>query len=517
MPLDETVGDLSNDANDNDESGRTDPLGLGLPVIGYGSIRGDTPSLFTTNNLFTNDSSPGADEGFTSIYALVIGGSPNSDSKEAQSDQDIVLEAGLDGSIIGRFAPGNAGIAFVVTINASTGEIRIHQYRAMEHNDGNDHEEPGLSAATMPADRLLIQATITDKDGDTDTDTVDLGSRVRFEDDVQLPVGSAATVTANETGPLASLAGAINIGGGSDKAADLAFGLDGNGNPLHPAGLTSDGIALSYALRTSEVGEEQLVAYKANQTIDQPVFIVALSSPANPTYIFTLFQNLDHATGSDLMALGFTIRATDGDGDWVDRTISVNVEDSKVSAPDSAAVTPASTVSETGTTTLTGVPLGITWGADDDNVSDANFPSIDRAIAFTNVTASGNVTATDASGCSVSLTSNGDTVLFALMGGVLVGFTDPAAAGPLAGLDDSRIVFTATLSDTGTGAYSFDLRQPLDHAGPSPVGGHYIDLAFAYTATDADGDPDPGHFTVRVDAAGVNSASTRAMPTSRPA
>lgn len=177
--------------------------------------------------------------------------------------------------------------------------------------------------------------TARDADGDTASSTL----TITVDDDTPVLVGSADTITVDETNtPFAQSGfGSLHVSMGADKGgAVLNFATDNNGLPLHPAELTSDGTPLDYVLRTTQYGEKQLVAFKHGATADDPVFIVALSSPANPTYIFTLFQNLDHAEGSNTLDLNFTIRVTDGDGDFVDRTVDVTVKDSVPTIPATA-------------------------------------------------------------------------------------------------------------------------------------------------------------------------------------
>ncbi|WP_441276863.1 T1SS-143 repeat domain-containing protein [Tardiphaga sp. 172_B4_N1_3] len=183
---------------------------------------------------------------------------------------------------------------------------------------------------------LDLSSAVTVRDGDGDTVALHDQLIVTVTDDAPVLAGAAATVTVDETiTPLAQVAyGSLKITIGGDKVgAHLDFATDSNGQPVHPAGLTSDGVALDYVLRTTQYGEKQLVAFKHGDTVDNPVFIVALSSPSNPTYIFTLFQNLDHAANSNTLDLGFTVRATDGDGDYVDQAIHINVTDSVPTIP----------------------------------------------------------------------------------------------------------------------------------------------------------------------------------------
>ncbi|WP_441227843.1 T1SS-143 repeat domain-containing protein [Tardiphaga sp. 20_F10_N6_6] len=200
----------------------------------------------------------------------------------------------------------------------------------------NSGHQDIVAAGGTDALTLDLSSAITARDGDGDTVALHDQLIITVADDAPVLVGSAAVVTVDETNtPLAQVAyGSLKIAFGADKiGTHLDFATDGNGQPAHPAGLTSDGVALDYMLRTTQYGEKQLVAFKVGDTVDNPVFIVALSSPANPTYIFTLFQNLDHPAGSNTLDLNFTIRATDGDGDFVDRVIDVNVTDSVPTIP----------------------------------------------------------------------------------------------------------------------------------------------------------------------------------------
>ncbi|WP_313760861.1 DUF5801 repeats-in-toxin domain-containing protein, partial [Rhizobium sp.] len=106
--------------------------------------------------------------------------------------------------------------------------------------------------------------------------------------------------------------------------------------------------------------------------------------------------------------------------------------------------------------------LGISWGADN---------NVDlRGVTFDTQQPTG-------------LTSNGDAIHYTLSANNTL-LTAISA--------DGRTIFTVELSKT-TGQYKLTLIDTLDH--PSvPQGG----LQFAFTATDADGDPAHSHFTVTV-------------------
>ena len=84
-------------------------------------------------------------------------------------------------------------MVFAFTINAGTGEVSMAQYRAINHGNeegapGNHDEVKGLGApasSTAPAliNLLSVTLTVTDKDNDTVSKTVDITGKIKFEDD----------------------------------------------------------------------------------------------------------------------------------------------------------------------------------------------------------------------------------------------------------------------------------------------------------------------------------------------
>jgi T1SS-143 domain-containing protein len=139
--------------------------------------------------------------------------------------------------------------------------------------------------------------------------------------------------------------------------------------------------------------------------------------------------------------------------------------------------------------------LGIQWGADDNDtgadlagVQDTPDGTGDRSLTFTNA----NVTV----GGAATLTSNGETVSFVLLDNNtrLVGYVNSGADGYSEG---ERLVFEVTLSDDGSGSYTFTLHDNLDHA--TGANENDLSLSFNYTARDSDGDAANGSFLVGVD------------------
>src|SRR5579883_718221 len=107
-------------------------------------------------------------------------------------------------------------------------------------------------------------------------------------------------------------------------------------------------------------------------------------------------------------------------------------------------------------------------------------------------TAANNVTVHDANDNPVAnLTSHGATVEYALINSdTLVGYT--GATVPTS-ISAANVVFSVTLSTSGSGSYDFVLDKPLDQA---IAGEDKLNFTFKYTAQDFDGDTVSGTFTV---------------------
>ncbi|MGF0538175.1 DUF5801 repeats-in-toxin domain-containing protein, partial [Agrobacterium sp. ES01] len=181
--------------------------------------------------------------------------------------------------------------------------------------------------------------------------------------------------------------------------------------------------------------------------------------------------------------LSSAVTVEDGDGDELALSGQLHITITDSVPTFGTAV--AGAVSEDGTKTASG-STGVNWGADNG--------------ANKSLTLGTSVVVKDQANSAVELKSDGHTVNVALVGAVLVGYlgsTVPAAANLAS---DPNVVFTVSV-DQATGAYSFELKQPLDHTSPTGTS-QYLDLTFEVTAKDSDNDIASGTVTVRVDAAG---------------
>lgn len=241
------------------------------------------------------------------------------------------------------------------------------------------------------------------------------------------------------------------------------------------------------------------------------------------TYTFLLFQNSTAHSGetpNDVLDIRVTYTATDADGDILTGNFTLGIRDDAPSFGEDIArgwvdedrISKGGNVAsehmggnydgdaigedEEGieddslpSTTFTG-DLAIRWGADNENSNVAGTP--DRDVTFIGVT-NGQVATYDVDGVPAQLTSNGQTVHLWVSpdGHTLVGYTGSDCS------IGSKQVFTVTLSDAGTGSYTFTLLQNLDH--PIADTEDDIKLGLAIRATDSDGDATDGTIWVRVD------------------
>lgn len=170
-----------------------DEDGAGLPGVltGLGSVIG--ASKAGAAGLFTFQ--PGADGLQSAVYSLTIGGGGAgpvaTNLVDTQDGTLISLFTNPDGTVRGISAGGH--LVFAFSINAGTGEVSMAQYRAINHGNeeaapGNHDEEKSLGAPSSPTAPALINLlsvtlTVTDKDNDTVSKTVDITNKVTFDDD----------------------------------------------------------------------------------------------------------------------------------------------------------------------------------------------------------------------------------------------------------------------------------------------------------------------------------------------
>jgi hypothetical protein len=399
------------------------------------------------------------------------------------SDGDPITLSLVGGVVEGRTSGGV--LVFDIAVDAATGVVTLNQYEELDHSlpgDDSDYDLQELALDTGLVN-LVGEATITDGDGDTasDTETLDLGGNIVFDDD-------GPSVTAD--GPEAELeVDETDFDTNDTKdfsgAFSVDFGADGAGTVEYTLGVTS---AASGLIDTVS-GEAVILSMNAGvvegrtETGDELVFTVSVDGDGNVTLdqsrAVVHADDTDHddpvSLADELVTL--TATATDGDGDTAEDTI--NIGDNLTFRDDGPSiglneqfVAPSLEVDETN--------LDVD---DDGNAFAGAFTSdfgadeagsIDYSLVITIGGDSGLVDV--ATGESILLYYDGDDVVGRVIGGV----------------DDGEEAFRVSVDEFGN--VSLDQSRALVHGNTAdhddPVSPDAGSIQLLAVITDGDGDQD---------------------------
>ncbi|MCC8977851.1 DUF5801 repeats-in-toxin domain-containing protein, partial [Bradyrhizobium acaciae] len=153
---------------------------------------------------------PGADGG-TTAYALSIAANGTATNLiDSNSGLGVVLDQ--SGNTISGYVAGHEGqaawLVFTLTVNTATGDVTLTQDRAVHEltaSSPDTHEGVSLTNGLV-----TLTATVTDNDGDSVSQKLDLGTHVTFHDD-------GPSISLNETAAFlntyeAYLSGSTNAG-----------------------------------------------------------------------------------------------------------------------------------------------------------------------------------------------------------------------------------------------------------------------------------------------------------------
>ncbi|MFV3334858.1 retention module-containing protein [Pseudomonas sp. NY15437] len=164
----------------------------------------------------------GADGAGSITYRIETQDNTDSGLKDTATGSQIFLFNTASG-VEGRVGGVNGDVAFRVTLGQD-GTITLDQVRAIVHpNPGSDNEGVSLNPNT-----LALTATITDKDGDSATASIDLGDKLTFLDD-------GPRITASTSADIALSVDETHLGVPDTSSASVAdlftahFGADGAG------------------------------------------------------------------------------------------------------------------------------------------------------------------------------------------------------------------------------------------------------------------------------------------------
>jgi hypothetical protein len=179
--VDESLGITGSIQN---EGGRqnNDEMLIGAAPSAIGFATGSIVSLISGN--------AGADGEASRVYALTVNNA-TSGLLDSVTNSTIVLVAVNATTVEGRVGSNGGAVSFRIAIDPATGVSTINQFRAVEHNDGTNHDENGPSEAMMNAGALSLGVTLTDSDGDQSNDSVDVSQLFKFEDDGPAAIGES--------------------------------------------------------------------------------------------------------------------------------------------------------------------------------------------------------------------------------------------------------------------------------------------------------------------------------------
>ncbi len=288
-----------------------------------GSLQVDETTLAidaTTNFSGAFTSNYGADGAGSIGYALEVKAQgADSGLKDTATGQSIKLYL-EGGEVVGRVGDQNGAVSFKVTVDAS-GHVTLDQVRAIIHSpDTGPDQATGLSAA----DLVKLVATITDKDGDSNSASLNLGNAISFKDDaptISAVQAGVASLQVDETtlaiNASTNFSGAFTSNYGADGAGSIGYALEVKAQGAD-SGLkdTATGQSIKLYLEGGEVvgrvGDQNgAVSFKVtvdasgHVTLDQ-VRAIIHSPDTGP----------DQATGlsaADLVKLVATITDKDGD------------------------------------------------------------------------------------------------------------------------------------------------------------------------------------------------------------
>jgi len=264
----------------------------------------------TSGNFSTAFTSVQGVDGATIGYALSIAGGNGTasgliDSHTGQADVLV-----LNGNTIeGHVGTTGGTLAFTIQLDPTTGVVTFTEYRAVTQPFGTNPD--GGEGVSLTAGIVNLTATITESDGDFQTASIDLGSRLTITDDGPTIGGFGDTtivIVAGDNQPVAA-------------KYDVSFGADGDGAmrvAIH------DGAVNGYNLATTDLGGGitsvhvtgngvdytfYYTTHAVNGGVELDAFFTHTSGTLSDAY-FTLLINPDGNYTFDIVSVGFLQQTT---------------------------------------------------------------------------------------------------------------------------------------------------------------------------------------------------------------
>ncbi|WP_416310591.1 retention module-containing protein [Pseudomonas sp. W03] len=153
---------------------------IGLVGGFNGQLVVDETSLGTdaTVNFSTAFSATTGADGGSVTYSLTAN-SGDLSGVQTSNGTDIVLFRVSATQVEGRVGNTSGATAFTLTLNATTGELKLDQQMALKHGDASNPDD----TVQLAGGKLSLTATVTDGDLDAKSISLDLGSKLVFHDD----------------------------------------------------------------------------------------------------------------------------------------------------------------------------------------------------------------------------------------------------------------------------------------------------------------------------------------------
>ncbi|WP_374652804.1 DUF5801 repeats-in-toxin domain-containing protein [Dongia sp.] len=454
------------------------------------------------NAVVTFGGDANADEPAT--IALTLATTNGADSGITDLSGTAILLYNENGLVVGHVGNQAGPVAFALSIDQD-GEVSVAQYIPLKHPDTNSNDE-GIS---INDGALQAVVTVTDFDQDVASKSVDIGSKVTFEDDGpkvecveytsyfkffghDVGYGSPVAIVDEDwinkgnqdaDGSWPANGDLVGLSYATGKV-NVDFGADGNGGfaikllaqDMAAGVLRSSDNATVFLHQNSAGG---VVGYVGGDPSDPANIVFKLTlNTATGDFRFDLYQALEHGhpgnennDNAQDIDLGFTIGAKDGDGDEVTAGIVVRVDDD---SPDGFEV------------------KFYNKPGDDNEVKESGIASDsgDDTTFYLDFGAFGGVGADQPGIVTLSL----DTVITNLSGEAIV-LVDNGAGGYNGVNTNNHADVYFTVVKNGNGSFTFDMVQSIKHNG---AGSDTKTVDFTATVTDSDGDKSSDSFSIKI-------------------
>ena len=252
----------------------------------------------------------GADKAGSTVesYRLTSTANVTTVLKDTGTNEYIKL-VNNSGVIEGRSVTTNK-LVFEITVDSTTGEVKLDQKRAIVHTNTNSDNEytPLLNANDI---HLIKDAVTTDKDGDIAkvADTIDIGDKFRFRDD-----GLTAKADSNDVKE-------------ADKLKAIGNVIDNTTDNTQDDILSADKPVLVVAKSIAKGDTKNDSTGSVGVTLNGEYGEIKLNSDGSYTYdLNNADVRVQHLKDGENLTEIYTYTIKDGDGDTSHTTLTIDIQ-----------------------------------------------------------------------------------------------------------------------------------------------------------------------------------------------